>query len=95
MALSKSALLPLILSAAILSGCGTSPLILEPERPEALPPSDALVPCPQALPELPHNLGELPIAEALQVLLETKLRSDTAYRECKNRHDALRKYVRP
>lgn len=52
-------------------------------------PTEAMLPCEEALSELPENFPELPVAEAINVLVANHIVDSTFFFECSRKHTDL------
>lgn len=81
-----------ILSGLILPGCGTTlPLINNDLSRQK--PVEAFSDC-GPLSELPANLPEIGVSDAVSLILTAHLDDIAAYHDCKRKHEALREWVK-
>lgn len=78
----------IILSVMILSGCSTLvPVEAKPEPRQI--PVQAMAKCPDSLPEIPQNLPQLPVGNALALLITVVNQSQKEFYLCKAKQERL------
>lgn len=82
----------LILLVTILSGCSTQGPLVVKEAPRQLP-IQAMAKCPDSLPTLPQNLPQLPIGNALALLISAVNESQKEFYLCKAKQERLTDWI--